>query len=187
MGLDGAGAGGNLRRMRTLILMWHAKSSWDDEGLADHERPLNRRGTRDAPRMAAWMMRNDLRPGLVLCSDAVRTRATLTLVLGAVPAWKPQVRFEPRLYLAEPAAMLEVIRRVPDDVESCLVVGHNPGTHALALGLVGSGEPGALADLAMKFPTAAVAVIEIGDAAWRDLRPGKGRLADFVSPKSIPD
>lgn len=171
--------------MRTLILMRHAKSSWDGDGLSDHERPLNKRGTRDAPRMAAWMMRNDLRPGLVLCSDAVRTRATLTLLLGAAPDWRPQVRFEPRLYLAEPAAMLEVIKRVPDDIESCLVIGHNPGAHALALGLVGNGEPGALTDLAMKFPTAALAVIEIGEATWGDVVPGMGRLAAFVAPKSL--
>lgn len=171
--------------MRTLILMRHAKSSWDDPEHSDHERPLNKRGTRDAPRMAAWMVRNRLRPGLVLCSDSVRTRATLTLLLGSIEGWSPTVRFEPRLYLAEPAAILELIVRVPDDIESCLVIGHNPGIHALALGLVGSGDRSALADLAMKFPTAAIAVVEIGEASWRDVVPGKGCLAAFVAPRTV--
>lgn len=171
--------------MRKLLLLRHAKSSWDATGLDDHERPLNKRGVRDAPVMGAYIAKHDLNPDLVLCSDAVRTRATLTLLLPALGAPSPAVRYEPRLYLAEPAAIVEVLHRVDPKVERCLVVGHNPGMHALALGLVGDGDRKDLSALAMKFPTACLAVIDFDDVPWKGLKPGTGRLRAFVSPKLL--
>ena len=169
--------------MRTLLLMRHAKSSWGEPGLDDHERPLNKRGTRDAARVGGYLAEHDLRPDFVLCSDAVRTRATLTLLLAAMGGAQPKVLFEPRLYLAEPPAILEVLSRVERAVRCCLVVGHNPGTHALALGLVADGDGDSLTELAMKFPTAALAVIDLDARDWNDLEPGAGRLRAFVTPK----
>src|SRR4051794_15180753 len=106
--------------MRTLLLLRHAKSNWDATGLDDHERPLNKRGVRDAPVMGSYIEAEGLRPELVLCSDAVRARATLTLVLQALGPPAPEVRYEPRLYLAEPAAIVEVLLHVEAKVERCL-------------------------------------------------------------------
>jgi phosphohistidine phosphatase len=171
--------------MRTLLLLRHAKSAWDLVGLADHERSLNKRGVRDAPLMGGYIARHDLRPELVVCSDAVRARATLTLVLPALGGASPEVRYEPRLYLAEPAAIVEVLHRIDLAVQRCLVVGHNPGMHALALGLVGGGERKDISALAMKFPTAGLAVIDFEDRAWNEIKPGTGRLRAFVSPKVL--
>lgn len=171
--------------MRTLLLLRHAKSSWDDPCLDDHERPLNRRGTRDAPRIGAWIAEHRLRPDLVLCSDAVRARATLSLVLAELEAPAPKVVFEPRLYLAEPAAIIEVVKRAEPSASHCMVVGHNPGLHALALGLSAAGARKDLAALAMKMPTASLAVIELDIEAWSALRPGGGRLAAFVTPRDL--
>ncbi len=171
--------------MRTLLLLRHAKSAWDAAGLDDHERPLNKRGVRDAPVMGSYIAAQELRPDLVLCSDAVRARATLTLVLQALGAPSPAVRYEPRLYLAEPAAIVEVVSRIDPAVRRCLVVGHNPGMHALALGLVGEGDRRDISALAMKYPTAGLAVIDFDELAWNELKPGTGRLRAFVSPKLL--
>lgn len=171
--------------MRTLLLLRHAKSAWDLAGLDDHERPLNKRGVRDAPVMGTFIASHDLRPDLILCSDAVRARATLTLALQAMGQPSPTVRYEPRLYLAEPAAIVEVLSRVEPQVARCMVVGHNPGMHALALGLVGDGDRKDIADLAMKFPTAGLAVIDFEDRAWDGIKPATGRLRTFVAPKLL--
>lgn len=171
--------------MRKLLLLRHAKSSWDDPCLDDHERPLNKRGTRDASRVGAWICEQELRPDVVLCSDAVRTRATLAIVLAELGGAAPSVSFEPRLYLAEPPAIIEVLKRAPDEAMRCMVVGHNPGLHALALGLSGGGGKKDLAALAMRMPTAALAVVELEIDSWSALRPGIGRLAAFVTPRDL--
>lgn len=171
--------------MRTLSLLRHAKSSWDDPDHGDHERPLNKRGTRDAPRMGRFMAEQGIIPDIVLCSDAVRARATLTLVLAELSPAAPNVRIEPRLYLAEPTAIVEIVARLEPEIGHCLLVGHNPGMHATALELTGAGERKALAALASKFPTAGLAVIDLDVATWRDIRPGGGRLRLFVGPKTI--
>ena len=171
--------------MRTLLLLRHAKSSWGEPGLDDHDRPLNKRGARDAPRVGTYLAEHDLRPDLILCSDAARTRATLALLLSALGGTTPKVVFEPRLYLAEPAAILEVLARVDPAVGCCLVVGHNPGTHALALALVADGDGDSLCELAMKFPTAALAVIESDAPDWKSLQPGGARLRAFITPREL--
>ena len=171
--------------MRTLMLLRHAKSSWDDPDLGDHERPLNKRGTRDASRMGALIADLELTPDVVLCSDAVRARATLTLVLSALGGEAPQVNVEPRLYLAEPAAIMELVRALPAECRRCLVVAHNPGIHSLALEMTGSGERKAVAALAVKFPTGALAVIDLDADTWRGTRPGTGRLRRFAQPKEL--
>jgi phosphohistidine phosphatase len=171
--------------MRTLLLLRHAKSSWDDPELDDHERPLNKRGTRDASHMGELIGERGLAPDAVLCSDAVRTRATLTLVLAAAGARPARIQIQPRLYLAEPPAIIELVRALPAECQRCLVVGHNPGIHALALGLTGSGERKALAALAIKFPTGGLAVIDLDVEGWGDVRPGAGALRLFTSPKDL--
>ncbi len=171
--------------MRTLLVMRHAKSGWDDPTLGDHERPLNRRGTRDAPRIGRYLATAGLIPEAVLCSDAVRTRATLTLLLAEWPAPPPTISYDPGLYLAEPAAIIEALRRVDPAVQRCMVLAHNPGVHALTLGLTGSGDRRALAEVATRFPTSAVAVIELETDRWSAIKAGAGRLSAFVYPKAL--
>jgi phosphohistidine phosphatase len=171
--------------MLTLSLLRHAKSSWSDARLKDIERPLNDRGEEAAPRMAVFMARRGITPDLILCSPAVRARQTLDLVL---PRFKgrPAVAVEDSLYLAAPAALLKRIQSVGADVEHLMIVGHDPGMHALALELAGSGADKDLAALAEKFPTAGLAVLEFQERSWSRVRPGTGRLVLFTAPKRLP-
>ena len=173
--------------MKRLVLLRHAKSSWDDPRLRDHERPLSPRGVRAAPEMGRWMAREGYVPQRVLCSDAVRTRQTWALMTDPVAGRgaPPELSIEPDLYLASPRGVLRLVVQRGDDVDVLLVIGHNPGMHDLASALARPDSTEAAARLAHKFPTAAVAVLDFDVEHWSDLRPGGGRLAAFVRPKDL--
>ena len=164
--------------MHTLYLLRHAKSSWDDASLPDHERPLAPRGRRDAKRIANHLAREEIEPEIVLCSSAVRTRETLELVR---PTGRVQV--EEELYAASADRMLTRLRRLPDDVGSAMLIGHNPGLQVLALELAPVG--GELENLRAKFPTAALATLTFTDGSWSELATGGAVLAAFVVPKQL--
>ncbi|MFM1814534.1 MAG: hypothetical protein RLZ98_1229 [Pseudomonadota bacterium] len=171
--------------MLTLSLLRHAKSSWDDTDLDDHERPLAKRGTKTAPLVGKFIA-NELPPiNRVLCSDAVRTRATLTLVLAELGEPLPDISYEPDLYLATPATYLRHLARCADADSHVMMVGHNPGMQMLALELTKVGEKKDLAALAQKFPTAALAVIQFDARAWREACRASGQLVRFVTPKEL--
>jgi phosphohistidine phosphatase len=127
------------------MLLRHAKSDWSDEGLLDVDRPLNARGKKAAPEMALWMRKHHWMPDRILCSTAKRTRETLERMQEAWqktdPAWNPNLgaRLVERLYLAPPQTMLEEAMAAASDVQSLLVIGHNPGIEMLATRL--SDEP----------------------------------------------
>jgi len=172
--------------MLTLSLLRHAKSSWSEPELDDHERPLAKRGIKDAPRIGRFMAAEKLLPDLVLCSGAVRTRATLTLVLAELPNTQAEIFFEDELYLAGPAEMFARLTKVKPPARHVLIVGHNPGLQALALELTGEGKRKGLAGLAGKFPTGALAVIDFEVGSWSALRAASGRLRLFVTPRRLP-
>lgn len=162
-----------------LYLLRHAKSSWDDPSAADHDRPLAARGRRAAAVMADHMAEQRVRPDLVLCSTSVRTRETyerVEAVLGGAP-----VHYERGLYAASAHSLLERLRTVPDDIGSVLMIGHNPGLEELALHLA---RPSAERDeIAQKFPTAALATLEL--TRWSELEPGGGTLVAYVRPRDL--
>src|SRR3990172_503494 len=168
-----------------LSLLRHAKSSWAEPGIDDHERPLAKRGAKAAPEIGAYLRRERLRPDLVLCSGAVRARATLALVLAELGPPAPEVRYDDALYLATPAVMLGLLRRIDAAHAHVMVVGHNPGLHALALELIGEGSRKDIAELATKFPTAALAVLAIDAASWSKIGAASARLERFVTPRRI--
>lgn len=172
--------------MLRLLLLRHAKSSWDDEGQDDHERPLAKRGAREAPLIGRLISEHSLKPDLILCSTAVRARATLTLVLSALNGGPPAIEYDEALYVAPPDRLLACVQKV-ETAETVMVVGHNPGLHALALSLIGDGGRKDLAFLATAFPTACLAVIEFEVAGWADIAPATGRLAMLATPKRLPD
>jgi len=168
--------------MHRLILFRHAKSD-RPEGVRDVDRPLAKRGRRAAPRMGATLADAGLIPDLALVSPARRAVETWDLAkppLGAVPE-QP----EPRLYEASVETLLTIVRETDPGVKTLLMVGHNPGFERLAARLVGEGDAAARARLAEKFPTAAVAVIEFTTEDWLTVAPGSGRLARFVTPRSL--
>ena len=165
--------------MRTLYLLRHAKSSWDDPELPDRERPLAPRGRRDAKRIAKHLRRLKIEPELVLCSAAVRAQETLDLLRPKLA--RASVRVEEQLYGASSETLLARIRSVPGEVGSVLLIGHNPGLQDLALVLASSGAE--LERLEAKFPTAALAMLAI--ARWSNLNPGDAELVAYVVPRQL--
>jgi phosphohistidine phosphatase len=170
--------------MRTLSLFRHAKSDWSSPGLDDFHRPLADRGRDAAPRMGAYMAREGVRPQLILCSAAVRTRQTLDLVLPEL-GHEPEISYEKGLYLAPGSLMLARLHKVPDSVSHVMMVGHDPGMHELAVALSGSGDAQCRKALSLKFPTAGLAVITFDVATWAEVAPGQGRLVRFMTPKKL--
>ena len=166
--------------MKRLLLLRHAKSSWDDPALPDHERPLAARGHRAADRMARYLRSSALEADLVLCSSALRTRETLQRMASAFG--DPEVIVEDGLYGAGDEELLGRLHRVPDRSETVALIGHNPGIWDLAIAVAGSGDD--LDRMRSKFPTGALAVLEF-EGVWGDLAPGQARLASFVTPKDL--
>ena len=170
--------------MKTLILMRHAKSAWDDPQQKDIDRPLNGRGRKAAPQMGAWLAGAGYKPEVVLCSTAQRTRETLDLMKGSLPA-RVQTEFLQSLYMAAPREMLTEIGKVPAKAVTVMLLGHNPGIGSLAGLLAGSGESRALGNLHSKFPTAAIAVLTFDVPQWSALAPGSGKLIAFQRPRDL--
>jgi phosphohistidine phosphatase len=168
--------------MHTLYLLRHAKSSWADQTLPDRERPLARRGRRDAKLIARYLVRLEIEPELVLCSSAERTRETLELVQPALGATS-SVKLETDLYAASADDLLKRIRAVPEEVASVMLIGHNPGLEDLALFLASTGA--GLGRLETKFPTAALATLTLANTNWRQLSRGDAVLAAYVVPKQL--
>jgi phosphohistidine phosphatase len=166
--------------VHTLYLLRHAKSSWADPTLPDHERPLAPRGRRDAKRIAKHLVRIGYEPELVLCSSAARTRETLELVRPALKT--SRVLFEDELYAATSDELLARIRLVPDPVESVMLIGHNPSLQQLALVLASAGDE--LRRLETKFPTGALATIVL-TKSWGGLAPDDAVLMAYVVPKQL--
>lgn len=171
--------------MLTLSILRHAKSNWDDPDLSDHERPLSKRGTKAAAEIGRHITRSGGWPQLIISSDSVRTRATVSLILNELDAPPPEVIYDEKLYLAPPATLLERLRRVKQGPNRVMLVGHNPGLHALALSLTGSGDRKTLQKMAMKFPTGALAVISFENNDWSAIKPAGGTLEAFTTPRDL--
>ena len=162
--------------MKTLILMRHAKSSWDHLNLADHQRPLNPRGKGDAPRMGAFLQEEGIEIDAILCSTAQRTRETLAYFLQEY-TFEGETRFLDQLYHAELRDFIDALAELPPEVESAMILGHNP-TMAYALDF--------FCDEIEKFPTAAVAQIAFDIDDWDALIENhEGELLGYWRPKGI--
>jgi phosphohistidine phosphatase len=162
---------------KQLELLRHAKSSWADPDIADHDRPLNARGRAAAALVGRHLHRQAPPPDLVLCSTATRTRQTLQLLEVDAAA---QVRFEDELYGAGAAGLLARLKAVPAAVGTVLLIGHNPGVEDLTRLL----DRDALSSV-QKFPTAALAVLRFDIGTWNELDPGTGHLATFFTPRDL--
>ncbi len=170
--------------MKTILLLRHAKSSWDDSSVDDHDRPLNQRGERAASLVAQFLGHERLLPEVILCSSARRTRETLVRVQSVLGDMAP-VLIERALYLAPEAVLLEHLRKLGDDASCALVIGHNPGLEDLAAALIEAKGTAMEEKLAAKFPTAGLAVIRVPIGRWRDLKRHSGSLELFVIPKDL--
>jgi phosphohistidine phosphatase len=163
--------------MKVLLVLRHAKSSWDNGALADRERPLNARGRRDAPRMGRLVRAQQLIPDLIVSSVAERARATAEAVAEAA-GYGGEIRFDPTLYLADPAAIIALLGTVPDArAGTVMIVGHNPGLEELVAQLTGE---------AHDLPTAALAHIVLPITRWDDLESStRGSLLGLWRPKDL--
>jgi phosphohistidine phosphatase len=161
----------------------HAKSSWDDPDLPDRLRPLTRRGRKAVTALARHMRASGIAPDLVLCSPAVRAVQTWEGVASGLPAGT-EVEVDDELYAASAGDLLGRLRRLAADVDSVLVIGHNPGLEDLTLGLVGHGDPALRRRLEAKFPTGALATLD-APGAWHDLRWGSSTLVAYVLPRDL--
>lgn len=175
--IERAGAG----PLRRLVVLRHAKSAWP-EGVDDHRRPLAPRGLRDAPAAGRVLAESDCLPDLALCSTAVRARRTWELASGQ---WgtPPPVRYDRRLYGADVSELLEVVHEAPREVETLLLVGHNPGQEELIVELAGDGLDDTLDRVRVKFPTSAIAVLSWRGTDWPALAPGTALLTSFTVPR----
>jgi phosphohistidine phosphatase len=167
--------------VRTLFLLRHAKSSWDEPLLGDHERPLTKRGRRATKVIARYLRSQGVTPELVLCSSARRTQETLErLTVGCTN--DVEVHVERDLYLASAVDLLDRVRLVPAEVSSVLLIGHNPAIQELALTL--ARRAAEVDPIRQKFPTAALATLSF-DAPWEQLSPGGAELTAFVKPRDL--
>lgn len=170
--------------MRRLILFRHAKSDWTGDAATDHDRGLAPRGRRTAGPMGAWLAGRGFRPDLVICSTATRAKRTWNLAKAAfTPA--PKTEFSDAVYEASAKALLDVVRGAPGDAQTLMIVGHNPGLEDLIALLAASGDPEARRTLSAKFPTAAIAVLDIPEDGWSAIAPKSARLDRFVTPKLL--
>lgn len=160
---------------RRLILTRHAKSDWDNPGLADEARPLNRRGQRDARALGDWLASRGYEPEEVLCSPSARTRETWDGVAAAALGVLPNIRIEPDLYLADPHTILRVLRTAT--APTVMLIGHNPGIASFAGSL--PARPPLDPDF-RRYPTAATLVVDFEADDWQQIEPGQGSVLDFV-------
>lgn len=162
--------------MKTLTLLRHAKSSWKQPDLTDFDRPLNDRGQTDAPETGRRLARRGFKPKRIVSSTAVRARATAEAVADALGFPRAEIAWEPHIYEASSDRLLAVLRAQPDDADSLLLVGHNPGMTQFA---------NALADDRLdNIPTAGAYTLHLPVAHWRDAAYGSGSRIAFDTPKN---
>jgi phosphohistidine phosphatase len=163
--------------MKTLLILRHAKSSWKDEEVGDHDRPLNKRGKRDAPRMGERLKEADLQPELIISSTAKRARKTASKVAHQC-GYQGVIELHGTLYLAPPGAYLEALRHVDDAIHRVMIVGHNPGLEQLLAMLTGQ---------QVLLPTATLAHVELAVDHWSDLdTQTRGSLVQLWHPDREP-
>jgi len=161
--------------MKTLFLLRHAKSSWDDPGLADFDRPLNGRGERNAPMMGELMRRKGFEPDVILSSPAERARGT-AIAAKKAGGLDGKIAYDDRIYEASTNTLRKVVSEIDDTCKSAMLVGHNPGMEGFVRYLTGDDE---------RMPTAALAVIELDIKSWSKIAEGCCTLKKIFRPKEL--
>lgn len=164
--------------MKTLFLVRHAKSSWDDMRLADFDRPLASRGFRDAPEMGRRLAAQNILPDLILSSPANRAFSTATIIARSIDYDLDKIETRQDIYLAGVRTLVSQIQSVPDKINKLMMFGHNPGFTDLANYLSGSN--------ILNVPTAGVVCIEFQLDKWSMVDKNSGRLKFFDYPKNQP-
>lgn len=162
--------------MKILLLLRHAKSSWKDESISDFDRPLNERGKKAAQAIGRYIRKQKIMPDLVLSSPAVRARET-TGIITTTAKLTAEIRYDQRIYEADPPRLVQVLSQLEDTFSSVLLVGHNPGIEDLLSLLTGSSQ---------HMPTAALAKIRLeGVGDWSEISQAKAMLELMIKPRDI--
>ena len=172
--------------MKTLTLLRHAKSSWAEPGMKDFDRPLNKRGREAARLVGADLKRRKISFDHILASPAVRVRDTLEELENAYGS-PLDISFDEQIYLASPKALLSLVRALPETDASVLLVGHNPGMHEFALQLSKEDSDGLRGRITGKYPTGALASIELPVDRWSDAGTKLGTISALVLPRELAD
>lgn len=170
--------------MARLFLLRHAKSSWDETAIPDFDRPLNLRGRAAAPLMGRHMANHSMRPERVLCSSSRRTRETFAGILPFIQG-DFEAQFMRSIYTQTEATYLSILRRHGGIARTLMLIGHNPAIQETATALIGHGNPELTRQIAEKFPTAGLAVIDFDIFNWSGLQPGSGRIVAFFRPREL--
>ena len=165
--------------MKTLFLVRHAKSSWDNPGLADDERPLNARGERDAPRMGKRLVSRNVKPDILVSSPALRAHTTAEKIAAEIGYSKDAIQTNEKLYFEGTDGMLDVIRSLAVEVNSAMLFGHNPMMTELVNDL-------ANADID-NVPTCGIAEIQFDVESWEEFDEAPGKMILFDYPKRVDD
>jgi phosphohistidine phosphatase len=162
--------------MKTLLLLRHAKSSWSEPGLQDHNRPLNKRGKHDAPLMGKLIHEQGLTPDLIISSTARRAQDTARLA-GEACGYDGEIELRQELYLSDTTCYMDILQNLPEQVNTVLVVGHNPDLEELLT---------LLTDYDGSFPTAALAQVELPLTNWNELNEATdGYLKNLWKPREL--
>lgn len=168
---------------RKLIIMRHAKSDWKDHSLADFDRPLNKRGAKDAPRIAQWMVTQNLKPDILICSPALRARQTASEIIKHLKLPETSVVFDKQMYLASTNTLFNIVRTQNDECGTVMLVGHNPGLENLALAITEDQMPHQFDGSLMT--TANIFLFRV-ETSWSNLKPKCAEFIQLMRPKELP-
>ncbi len=169
---------------RELLILRHAKSDWDTGARSDFDRPLSKRGRRDAPRVGRFLQQRGLVPDYIVSSPAERAKQTVLAVCGEMNIGEEQVNWDDRIYHASAGSLLNVLNDCPGHARRVLIAGHNPGLEILLQNLCNHEIP--MPDDYKLMPTGAVAQLDIL-SDWKDLEGRLARLVSLTRPASLPD
>lgn len=163
--------------MKRLFLIRHAKSSWKEHGMTDHERPLNHRGEKDAPFMAKLLKKNKFKPDFILTSNAVRAKRTAEIFASVFGYPIEEITAEPDLYLAGRQNFLKTVNTIDDGINCCFLFSHNPGISEFGHFLTDKER--------LDMPTCSIWGIEFDVNSWREIKCGAGKTIFFEYPKNF--
>jgi phosphohistidine phosphatase len=170
--------------MTILTVLRHAKSSWDQQGLDDFDRPLNDRGRKAARRIGRELKHRHVRFDRVFASSAIRVRETLDELAKGYDR-NLDVSFDDRIYAADVETLIDIVQGIPDEVHAPLLVGHNPGLQELLVRLTRDDDGGLRSKVAAKYPTAAVAIVTLPAPRWEEVAPGSGEIRELILPREL--
>lgn len=171
--------------MKTLTLLRHAKSSWDDLVQRDFDRPLNGRGCRAGACIGTYIRDHDLHFDAIIASPAMRVRETIASVEEGCGRPLGHVTYDEAIYMASADTLLDLVRRTPDEQARLFLIGHNPGLEDLVLDLTPKDAGGLRDEVEIKYPTATLAELVFDADHWADLKKGTARLTRFVRPRDL--